>query len=432
LEIPVNRLFLIFLLISGVQFWSHSASSGSNPGNVSPDASVPKTDENSASLQHINATFLDGLRNLETGNPQKAIEVFSLILAMDPTLVRVRLELGRAYFAAKQWERARQEFFIALSGDLPEPVRQTILGFIRAIDARRGFDWDFSLGLTNAGSSRTYDSDSILLDFGGIVLPFKLNRNSDSQMGIRATGVASYRRPIGLAFGDSVAASGFVQGFFDITDAPNSTYDDYTFGARAGIRFTGTNTTYSIAPVYSQRHLAGRHYEDKAGLELAFESRTGFGFSVFGLTSLSNVNNKLADDRDGTLGLAQLGIRQSIGGRGSVGLSVFYESKRVDFNLDNYELFGARLSAVVDVPLGITLQPSIFFEKKDFSQPSPLFTANPNEKSLGASIRIVKNDVFIGNGFSPFVDLGYRRTKSDITAFSYSESNYEIGLERRF
>lgn len=92
----MNRFILIFLLISGVQFWPHSASSGANSGNVSPDANVPKADEKSVSLQHLNATFLDGLRNLETGNPQKAIEVFSLILAMDPTLIRVRLELARA------------------------------------------------------------------------------------------------------------------------------------------------------------------------------------------------------------------------------------------------------------------------------------------------------------------------------------------------
>ncbi|MEP5089804.1 MAG: hypothetical protein ABJR23_10295, partial [Paracoccaceae bacterium] len=62
----------------------------------------------------------------------------------------------------------------------------------------------------------------------------------------------------------------------------------------------------------------------------------------------------------------------------------------------------------------------------------PLFTGNPDEKTIGAAIRIEKNDVFIGNGFSPFLGLSHRRTKSGIDAFSYSETEYEIGFERRF
>ena len=307
-----------------------------------------------------------------------------------------------------------------------------MLGFIQAIDARRGFDWDLSLGLTNAGSGRTYDSDTIALDFGGLTLPLTLDRNTRSQLGIRATGTASYRLPIGPAFGNSVTSSLFAQGFFDITDAPNSTYDDYIAGARTGLRFTGTNTTYSVAPVYYQRYLAGEHYEDTAGLELAFENRTGSGFSVFGQASHANVNNKFADDRDGTLGKAQIGVRQSIGGTGAIGLSFFYEGKNVDFNLDNYDLYGVRLLGVVDVPFGLTLRPSIFFEKKGFSEPSPLFTGDPDEESVGAGIRIEKNDLFIGNGFSPFFDVNHRRTKSGIDAFSYSETEYEFGFERRF
>ena len=286
--------------------------------------------------------------------------------------------------------------------------------------------------MTNAGSSRSYETDTILLDFGGITLPLKVDRNTKSQLGIRATGSASYRLPIDLTFGDKVTSSLFVQGFFDITDAPNSTYDDYIVGAKTGIRFTGANTTYSVAPVHSQRYLAGEHYEDQTGLELAFEKRTSSGFSVFGLASYSNVNNKIAENLDGTLGRARIGIRQSIGGTGAIGLSLFYEDKSVDFNLDNYDLYGVRLLGVVDVPFGLTLRPSIFFEKKRFPVPSPLFTGNPDEDSLGASIKIEKNNLFIGDGFSPFLDLRHRRTKSGIDAYSYYETEFEFGIVRRF
>jgi hypothetical protein len=432
LETKLIRLLPLLVLISVCQLSPHSALANSNQDYVSSNAGVPSVDGKPLASNNIEARFLAGLRDLEAGRPDKAIESFSAILADDPSLLRVRLELARAYFAAEQWDRARQEFFIVLSGDLPEPVRRRVLSFIRAIDARRGFDWDLSLGLTNAGNSRSYDSDTILLDFGGLTLPLKVDRNTKSQLGIRATGSATYRLPIDLAVGNNVTSSLFVQGFFDITDAPNSTYDDNIVGARTGLRFTGENTTYSVAPVYFQRYLAGEHYEDNAGLELAFENRTGSGFSVFGLASHSNVNNKFAEDRDGTLGKAQIGVRQSIGGTGAMGLSFFYEVKSVDFNLDNYDLYGVRLLGVLDVPFGLTLRPSIFFEKKGFSEPSPLFTGNPDEESVGARIRIEKNDLFIGNGFSPFFDVSHRRTKSGVDAFSYTETEYEFGFERNF
>lgn len=408
------------------------AFANSEQDNGSANAGIPSADGKPLSSNTIESIFLAGLKDLEIGKPDKAIEAFSSILGADPTLIRVRLELARAYFAAEQWDRARQEFFIVLSGDLPDSVRRRVLGFIRAIDARRGFDWDLSLGLTNAGNSRDYDSDTILLDFGGLIRPASLDRDTSSQLAVRATGTVSYRLPIGVTFGDNVTSSLFVQGFFDIIEASNSNYDDYTAGARTGLRFTGENTTYSVAPVYYQRYLAGEHYEDNAGLELTFENRTGSGFSVFGQASYANVNNKTADDLDGTLGQAQIGIRQSIGGTGSIGLSLFYEGKSVDFNLDNYDLYGVRLLGVVDIPFGLTLRPSIFFEKKGFPEPSPLFTGNPDEESVGARIRIEKNDLFIGDGFSPFLELSHRRTKSGIDAFSYSETEYEFGLERRF
>ena len=428
----MTKIIKFFLLIAFIQVLPLSVSANPEHAVEQSDAGASANSSQRSSASSIEARFLNGLRSLESGQPEAAIRIFSSILALDPTLIRVRLELARAFYASKQWDRARQEFFIALSGDLPEPVRLKVLGFIRSIDARRGFDWDLSFGLVNAGNSRNYDTDTILLDFAGVALPFELDRNTKSQVGLRTTGVATYRLPVGLAFSERYTPSFFAQGFFDITDAPGSTFDDYIVGSRAGLRFTAEKATYSVAPVLSRRYLSGEKYEDQAGIELAFEGRTETGFSMFGQASFLNIDNKIAGNLDGTLRRAQIGFRQSIGGLSTVGTSLFYEGKRVDFNLDNYDTFGVRLFGVIDIPFGITLKPSLSFEEKSFSDPSQLFTADPDEKTMGANIRIEKNDLFLGNGFSPFISLSHRRTKSGIDAFSYTETEYEFGLERRF
>ncbi|WP_170611136.1 tetratricopeptide repeat protein [Ruegeria arenilitoris] len=379
----------------------------------------------------IEAVFQSGLRDLKLGNTDAAIEKFSSILAKNPNLVRVRLELGLAYFLARQWNRARNEFFTALSGDLPEPVRTKVLGLIREIDARRGFDWDFSIGVTNVGNQRNYDTDQIILNFSGIDLPFTLNRERTTEFGLRATGSANFRRPISkkLLGADAVA---FASLSFDVTEARNSQYDDYIFGARFGLRALTRNTTSSIGPVITTRLIGGNIFENRIGLQAAFEGRNQSGGSVFATLSGAQLHNPTSASLDGHEIDAEIGVRRSFGGRGTIDASVFFESKDVDDNLENFIRQRFTIFGQINTTGGFTLRPTVFVENKRFRTPSVLFTGNPDEESWGAVLRVEKNDVFIGNGFSPFLLMNYQRTNSGIEAFSYSESGFELGLERRF
>lgn len=394
----------------------------------SPNAPVSRQ----VSAQEIEVRFLAGMSSLNSGQPDAAIPQFSAILASDPTLVRVRLELARAYFEAGQWARAREEFFTVLSGDLPEPVRETVLRYIREIDARRGFDWNLQVGLTNTGDPRRFDSDQINLSFFGTELPFTFERDPETRLGLRATGSVIFRRPINLTFGQRVQTTAFAEGFFDFTEGQGRPDDDNTLGARAGLRFSGARTTSSLAAVVSTQFSGGDRYEDRIGLEGAFERRTAMGFSVFGSVYYAKLFNRADDTLDGSLARASLGARRSLGGRAAIGLAGYLEDKRVDANLEDYRILGARVFGTVDVPMGLTLRPDVFYERKSFRNPSPLFTANPDERSYGAGLRVEKNDFFVAGGFSPFLDMRYRRTKSDIAAFSYKELRGEFGFERRF
>ena len=89
----------------------------------------------------IEATFQDSLAAMEAGAPRAVVPGLRAILAGDPQLVRLRLELARAYFLDGDFEQARREFLIVLSGDLPSPVRAAVLDFIRRIDAQKAFIW---------------------------------------------------------------------------------------------------------------------------------------------------------------------------------------------------------------------------------------------------------------------------------------------------
>ena len=144
------------------------------------------------------------------------------------------------------------------------------------------------------------------------------------------------------------------------------------------------------------------------------------------------MHNPTSDLLDGYETGAEIGFRRSFGGRGLIGISVFFEDKSVDDTLENFLRQRLTIFGRADARGGFTLRPSVYVEHKRFRTPSILFTGDPDETSWGGTFRIEKNDVFFGNGFSPFLLVTYQRTKSGIEAFSYSETGFELGLERRF
>lgn len=376
--------------------------------------------------------FLTGLAALNAGNPELAIRLFRDILAIDPSLTRVRLELARAYFVAEQWSRSRSEFFAVLSGDLPEPVRANVLSFIRAIDSRRGFEWNLTLGLTTVGDGREFDSDVIGVAFGDVVLPFTFDRDGETALGLEASGTATLRRPIPGLSGPERSVTGRIQGFANLTDGPERRYDDLLVGLRAGLDVAQPRLTYSLGPVISQRRLAGERFEDSLGIEARFERRTAQGLSVFGSASAARLDNRSDDARDGALYRGEIGLRRSFGGRGVAGLALFGERQNVDLPTSNSQEVGLRAFGTFEARFGLTLQPRLSVSAKRFPVPSPLFVGDPDEREVSAGLRIEKNDLFFVDGFTPFVDVEATRVVSGIDAFSYRDSSFRFGFSRNF
>lgn len=376
------------------------------------------------------AEFLVGLAALERGEPEVAIPIFQRILSRQPGLIRVRLELARAYFFAERWQRARQEFFNVLSADIPDPVRQNVLRFIRAIDARRGFEWDLSIALAELGDGRNFQSDTIDLNIGGLVLPFTLERSDNTELGFEIDGAARLRTRLGSLGNTALTASGEV--FWDVDAARDKDLRDATYGLRGSLRFSAPRATYSFGVIGDRRDLQDRKWEERIGIETAAERRSEGGLSVFASATALSVENLQLDDLDGTLVAWQVGVARAFGGFGSIGAAFFGEHRGVSAGFEGYDTFGARAFGRVDTKFGFEISPSLFWERRHYRETNPIFTADPDQTRWGAVLRVLKSDIFIARGFSPFVEIGYEKVTSDITAFSYDETAIQIGLDRQF
>ena len=110
----------------------------------------------SADVETMDIMWWLGTSAMNTGDTKIAIAKFQKMLAVDPGLHRVRLELAATYFQAKQYNEARRELEIVKQSKPPQDVQKNIDRLLAAIDEStkkvfwnvrfsQGIQWDSNI-----------------------------------------------------------------------------------------------------------------------------------------------------------------------------------------------------------------------------------------------------------------------------------------------
>ena len=129
----------------------------------------------------------------------EAIATFREMLIADPGLVRVRLELARAFYLKGEDSLARRHFEAVLAGGVPQTVAANIHAFLAEMRARKR--WSFNVGFalapdTNIGAGS--EERTILIPVFGQPLPFERDAEdlTSSGVGVSVWGGAEYQVPL--------------------------------------------------------------------------------------------------------------------------------------------------------------------------------------------------------------------------------------------
>ena len=158
-----------------------------------------------------NALFLYGLASLEAsqrpGRPDEeretlldeAIAAFHVMLVQRPDLVRVRLELARAFYLKGEDRLAQRHFEQVLAGGVPDEVAANVNLFLGEIRSRGR--WSFNVGFALAPDSNIgggSEERTIYINVFGQPLPFERDAEQLTSSGIGASvwGGAEYQVPI--------------------------------------------------------------------------------------------------------------------------------------------------------------------------------------------------------------------------------------------
>ena len=207
--------------------------------------------------------FLHGSIAVGRGNWEAAITRFRAILARDPTLLRVRLDLALAFFRAREDSSAAYHFRQVLGAeDLPPAVRARALAFIEAIRRRKSWSISASAALAPDSNINAATSARRVQLFG---FPAQLSEDARQTSGVGVT--------VDIAGGYEARISPDLRfrtraGLYTRTHQ-KSQFNDRTLTLAAGPRLIFENFDLRPELTARGRELGGDTYSRAAGLRLS-------------------------------------------------------------------------------------------------------------------------------------------------------------------
>ena len=365
----------------------------------------------------------------------EAIAALRAMLVSRPELVRVRLELARAFFLKGEDSLARRHFEQVLAGKPPAGVALNVNRFLNIMRARKR--WSLSVGAsllpdTNIGSGSEERIIYIETPFGR--LPFRRDQEKlvTSGIGVSAWIGGEYQYPLGPRW--RLRAGGNLSR----RDYETSAFDRTTLSAHLGPRWlVGRSSEVSLL-------LSGLHEWTGAGLEEP--SHRDIGLRIEGrhrLTGRTTLNARVSrherryDERthlDGPITDLSLGAGWVALPTVRIDASIGWGRERPETESRRQSNRRVQLGATAQLPWGFTVGGSGMLRWTDWEGSWVPFTAAGEARSdLTRTISLfAHNRALTLEGFSPQVSVTQEQRTSTAQLHDYERLYGELRFVRLF
>ena len=384
--------------------------------------------------------FLVGLAALKasqrpgTGDEERnalldeAIVALRAILIDRPGLVRVRLELARAFFLKREDDLSRDNFERVLAVKPHPTIAANIRRFLDTMRARRRWSGYFGIAIA-PDSNVNAASDTDIIYIRG--LPFHRDADAGASSGLGAViwGGGEYQHPLGerlrLRTGADIARREYAGNDFD------QTY----LSAHAGPRWlAGTDTEVSLLGSARHRWTAGEPNNRELGARFEVEHRFTRQLTGWGRVSWHRREYLQREGLDGPLVDLSLGgtwlITPTVRTDAAVGYGRERPKSAVWRNFSRW----TRLGISVALPLGFTL--GVGGELHWTKYQGWWFPFTRDGASREDRTRILRasvfNRAFTVSGFSPQIVLVNEARESNAQLYDYKRNRAELRIVRQF
>ena len=414
------------ILIVLASFLVHTAATAA----YSQDRTGPLFRAGMRALAAARATADEDVRNARF---DQAIGAFRTILVDRPELVRVRLELARAFFFKGEDTLARRHFEQVLAGSLPPAVVANIQRFLRIMRARRRWEAHFGAAIAPDSNLNTASgSRTIFLDTPFGRLPF--TRQGDiapkSGLGVSLWGGGEHQYPLSQNLRLRSGAN------TSIREYKGGTFDRHFVSAHLGPRrLIDARTEASLLATVDRQWTAGMPETDRFGLRLEGEHRLTPRLSMFARASAARRNCRDCDWLDGPVGDVMLGASWAALPILRVGGNAGWNWARA--SAEHWRSAGPRLGigATLALPAGFTLGARASLQRTEYEGQGfahRTIDREPREDETQSLSLSVHNRAFTLAGFSPRLSLVREERDTNAQALDYKRNRAELSFVRQF
>ena len=362
----------------------------------------------------------------------RAIAEFRAILVARPELVRVRLELARAFFLKGEDSLAGRHFEQVLAGKPPAAVALNVNRFLRIMRARKR--WSVRVGAALAPDSNLTgrsDERTILIDVFGQRLPFTYNAEDKprSGIGLALWAAGEYQHPLSPRW--RVRAGG------DVSRRAYraSEFDRMTVSAHLGPRWLiGRASEASLLASARKSWLANE--EDFRDLGIRAEGRHRLNRRTTAFLNASR-HERRYEGRDWLEGpITDLSARIGWVASSTMRLdtALGWARHRTEREKERNSSRWGRVGATVLLPHGFTVGGALTLRWTEYrGNWAPFVLGGGKRRDLTRSIRLnVHNRGFTVGGFSPQVSMVQEERTSNAQLHDYERISGELRFVRLF
>lgn len=368
--------------------------------------------------------FLLGLLAVQAREYDSAVGHFRSILVRNPEAVRVRLELGRAFFLKRDYENAFRQFQFARAGRLPPGVSGSIDRFVSAI--RRQKDWSYNMSFALAPDSNINNGTSSRETelFG---LPFELGDDTrqKSGIGLAVDAGAEFAPQIGENMRLRMGAA------IQRREYRDNDFDDMTVAVHAGPRLMLPGWDLSLLATGFRRQFGGRRLSEGLGARVEATHYRGARTAVSLGASAQKVRYPDYSLQDGAALSLWGGAVHALTPASSV-TARLGASRKIARTPELASWSGwAAAGYYRDLPGGFSvyLEPSYGVSRYDAADP---FFGERRKDRLFELRLAVLNRRIVFTRFTPRIALTFARRNSTIDLYDYSQRRLEVGLTSAF
>ncbi len=359
----------------------------------------------------------------------EAIAAFRSILIRRPDLVRVRLELGLAFYLKQQDGLAREHFERALVGKPPEALVENVTRLLKVIRARRRWDAWFGFSIApDTNINAASDAEFIYINN----LPFRRGTGGRASTGIGLVGWGGgeYQFPLAerwrLRSGLNV----------NHREYKGNRWDQTFLAGYVGPRWLITrDTEVSLLATASQRWWGGSSLNYDYGARLEVEHRVFAGLRLSGRAQWSDRKFQQQTFLEGPLMVFSLGARYVLFPTVQVHALVGYQQQDAASHAWSSAGYWTRAGTIVALPWGFTVGFSGEFRWTEF-EPGwfPFVPDNsvPREDQTRILQATLLNRAITVFGFSPQVAFSNQVRTSNAQLWDFQRNLVEMRWVRQF